>query len=283
MSASSAPSLGCRITPSMVIVISSTPDSLPASSTETAAMVCSPSGSASGRVRLQSPSSSTTTLPTGSPSTITTTVVPGSPVPSIVGVRSVTVSPSSGAVITGAAGAVVSTVKSFSAGSDCVAGARRSGPLTPCGSPSSSGSVSSERPVAVARPRPPSRPGCRRPRPSTVAPGSAVPTMVGVVSPVEEPLAGEVIDRRQRLRVDHEGHLVGPGLVAGVVGLGRGDGVLTIVQRIGQRQLPVSGAVHRRLADLVAVDLDRHRGPGLTGADDRRGAVVGGRPVIRGR
>src|ERR671917_288304 len=104
-------------------------ETLPAASVCVAVTVCEPSPRASGTTSDQVPSGATVVVPTVTPSTVTSTVAPGSPVPVIVGVESLIVDPSAGRVMTGAAGAAVSTVKitgldageTFPAGSSCVA------------------------------------------------------------------------------------------------------------------------------------------------------------------
>ena len=86
-------------------------DSLPAASVCTATTVYSSSSNGVVTGISQELSSSTTTSPSSVPLRVTVIVAPGSPVPAIVGVSSVIVEPSTGAVMVGASGAVASTVK----------------------------------------------------------------------------------------------------------------------------------------------------------------------------
>src|SRR5580765_226412 len=169
-------------------------ETFPAGSVWVAVSVVVPCGSGVVGVTDHVPPASTVAVPMVAPvPSVTVTVAPGSPVPVIVGVVSLVDDPSVGAVITGAAGAVVATVK--------VTGAE-TGETLPAGSawvavtvtaPSASGvvGVSDHVPpsatVAVPIVAPPAAVTV------TVAPGSPVPPMVGVLSFVDDPSAGAVI------------------------------------------------------------------------------------------
>lgn len=86
-------------------------DALPAGSVATATTWCAPSGN-DGNGQVHVPLAEATTVQAGvvEPSTKTVTVLPASAVPVTVGLDEL-VAPSVGAVMTGAAGAVESTVK----------------------------------------------------------------------------------------------------------------------------------------------------------------------------
>src|SRR5919106_1541868 len=141
---------------------------------------------------LQVPSVSTTALPSSLPAwSVTVTVEAGSPVPEMVGVLSLVEVPLTGSSMTGAA-AVVSTVKvtgseageTLPAASVCVA-------VTVCSpSASSVGTPNVQVPSGPTVVVPTTTPSMVT---STVAPGSPVPVMVGVLSPVTSPSVGDVI------------------------------------------------------------------------------------------
>src|ERR687893_28186 len=98
-------------TVSTVNVTVSAGETLPAASVCVAEIVCGPSANGVVGVTDHVPSAATTAVPSTVPAaSVTVTVAPGSPVPVIVGVASLTVDPSAGAVITGAGVASVSTV-----------------------------------------------------------------------------------------------------------------------------------------------------------------------------
>src|SRR5580765_6432090 len=169
-------------------------ETFPAGSVWVAVSVVSPCGSGVVGVTDQVPPAPTVVVPMVAPvPSLTVTVAPGSPVPLMVGVVSLVDEPSTGAVITGAAGAVVSTVKltgadggeTFPAGSVWVAVSV----VVPCGSgvvgvtnhvpPASTVAVPMVAPVPSVT--------------VTVAPGSPVPVIVGVVSLVDDPSVGAVM------------------------------------------------------------------------------------------
>ena len=116
------------------------PEALPAGSVWTAVTVWSPS-SRPGRTTVQPPPGPTTTGPYVVPSSsVTTTVAPRAPVPATVTPGPVTVAPCVGAVIVGAAGAAVSTVKLTAAAPEVLPAGSVCTAVTVCG-PSSSAVV----------------------------------------------------------------------------------------------------------------------------------------------
>jgi hypothetical protein len=170
-----------------------TGDVLPAGSVCVAVIVCAPSLNGADGVQDHEPSAATVAVHSVVPPSTTVTVAPGSPVPLMVGVLSFVAEPPAGPVITGAAGADVSTVNvtgaeagdGLPAGSTCVA-------VIVC-EPSANGVDGTQLQLpplvttAVHRVVPPSKT-------VTVAPGSPEPAMVGVLSFVTEPDAGAVIN-----------------------------------------------------------------------------------------
>src|SRR5690606_19546333 len=157
-----------------------------------AVIVCEPSSNGLSGVNDQFPFSSTVAVPNSvSPSRIVT-VAPGSPVPVISGVGLPIVDPSPDEVTPGTGGATVPTVTDTSSdGPDTLHAALPSVAVIVCG-PSSNGlsGVNDQLPfsstVVVPNSVSPSRI-------VTVAPGSPVPVISGVLLPIVEPSSGDVI------------------------------------------------------------------------------------------
>jgi hypothetical protein len=167
-------------------------DSFPAAAVAVAVAVCGPSLSGAAGVNAHAPELWACAVPATDPSIVTVTVESGSAVPEIAGVVSFVDEPFAGAVITGASGAVVSTVKesgvdagdTFPAASVAVA-------VAECGpSPSGVVGVNVQSPSGLVVAVPTTAPSIDT---VTVEFGSAVPEMAGVASAVVDPSAGAVI------------------------------------------------------------------------------------------
>jgi hypothetical protein len=167
-------------------------DTLPTASVAVATAVCGPSARGVVGVIDHAPAPSAVAVPMGVPSTVTATVEFASAVPEIAGVGSFVDEPSAGVVITGADGAVVSTVNVSGADAgDTFPLASAAVAVAVC-EPSDSGVVG----VSVQAPLP-SAGAVPTGLPSTVTVtvefGSAVPEMAGVAGPTVDPSAGAVI------------------------------------------------------------------------------------------
>ena len=283
------PSAGTRITGAAGAVTSTVKvtgalvgEGLPAGSVATAVTVCGPSPSGVVGVTENVPPGVAVTPGSGVPSTVTTTVEPGSAVPEMVGVGSLTVPPSAGAVMTGALGAVASIVNRTGCSRPRRCPPRRSHRGRRVGTLGQRRRVERPGPAGGRRRRADACPSTRTP---TVAPASAVPLIVGVVSLVTLPSAGTRMTGAAGAvasTVKVTGALAGDGLpaasvatavavcepsVRGVVGVT--ENVPPGVARHARQRRPVHGHHHRRAR--LGRARDRRRRVGDRRPGDRAG------------
>jgi len=191
------PAVGAEITGaagavvSTVKVVLDAAETLPAASAWVTDQVCEPAPRATAAEQLQAPPAATTAVQIVAAPSRTVTVAPGSPVPEAVGVVTFVLLPVAGAVTTGAAGAVPSTVRLIAVDAGEALPARsvwvaRRG----CGPSASDAEVQDQVPPAVTVAV---QTGVAPSLTVMVAFGSPVPEMAGVRLPVSVPLAGAEI------------------------------------------------------------------------------------------
>ena len=197
-----------------------------------------------------------------------------SAVPLTVGVSSAVWIPSAGDVITGAAGATVSTFQVWLAGVASVLPARSVARTSKvCGPSASAPSVCGE---VQAPQAPPST------RHSKVEPGSSLLNVkVGVVSSSSAGGALSIVVAGAVVSIVTSTWFDDAPLVAGGVGGGRREEVRTGGQRRCGSEAPVAGAVGGRRTEQGDVVVDADRAVGLGRAADGRRGVVGVRAVGR--